>query len=243
MKKILIMSDIHGNLSALDAVLQTEKMDTIDGVILLGDLIDYGPRSNEVIDRIKNIPLSKILVNIWGNHEKVIMDYDDSRFSSERGKKSAMFTRNNLSEQSLKYIDTFMEKTGELEFDLNGKKCLAIHGSLNDPYWKSISHMENDEAYRTYDIVFSGHSHLPHFFEHFYEVNDLEYRNKKKTMFINPGSVGQPRNHNENAQYVMLEVETFSVQMKAVRYPIELEMALYDEIVDTFYKERLKRGI
>lgn len=86
MSRILIMSDIHGNLSALNKIWETEKIEEFEGIVLLGDLIDYGPHSNEVVEKLKNLPKHKILVNIWGNHEKAVVDGDDSRFSSERGK-------------------------------------------------------------------------------------------------------------------------------------------------------------
>ena len=243
MNKILIMSDIHGNLSALNQVLCVEDINDIDGIILLGDLIDYGPRSNEVVEVIKNIPKNKILVNIWGNHEKAIIDSDNSRFSSERGRKSAHYTQKNMRPETIEYINKNMESAGVKEFYLQDKKCLAVHGSLADIYWKSITHTESNIEYSDYDIVFSGHSHQPHFYEHFYEADNVEYRNKKKTMFINPGAVGQPRNHNRNAQYVILETDTWSIQMRSVEYAVEEECALFSQEVDSFYMERLKKGI
>lgn len=243
MEKILVLSDIHGNLSALNKVLETEAEEKISGIILLGDLIDYGPRSNEVIQRIEEMSQYQLLVNIWGNHEQSIISLDDSRFSSERGKSCAAYTRRTLTEESKRFLENCMERSGMQEFEICGKHCLAVHGSLTDVYWQSISHEEAGEAYAKYDIVFSGHSHIPHFFEHFYASDCVQYRNKKRTVFINPGSVGQPRNHNPNAHYAVLEPESMTVQMKTVAYEIEQELALFTEEVDDFYKERLKRGI
>lgn len=243
MKKILVMSDIHGNLSALNRVFETEKQEIFQYIVLLGDLIDYGPHSNEVLQKIREIPQKKLLVNIWGNHEKAIVDFDDSRFSSERGKKCSAYTRNNLTDESLKFLENNMERTGKKEFMLFGKQCLAVHGSLADTFWKSISHEEKDEGYAKYDIVFSGHSHIPHFFEHFYPADREEYRNKKRTIFINPGSVGQPRNHNSNAHYAVVDMENMDVCMKTVSYNIEQEIRLFPEEIDIFYKERLRLGV
>ncbi len=96
MGKILVVSDIHGNLSALEAVLEAESLEALEGIILLGDVIDYGPRSNEVIHRIKELPDHKILVNLWGNHEAAVCKKDYRRFSSERGKQSAAITGREL---------------------------------------------------------------------------------------------------------------------------------------------------
>ena len=163
MEKVLILSDIHGNLSALNALFEKEQIELISGVILLGDLIDYGPRSNEVITKIMGMSDVKIITNIWGNHELAIMTNDGSRFSSDRGRACATFTRNNLTDESIYFLNN-MEKSGKKEFILEGKKCLAVHGSLSDYYWKSLSHQETGIEYSDYDIVFSGHSHIPHFF-------------------------------------------------------------------------------
>ena len=72
-KKYLILSDIHGNISAFDAVLEDCGSEVFDGVILLGDCIDYGMRSNEVIEKLQELERGswkgKILIHIWGNHE------------------------------------------------------------------------------------------------------------------------------------------------------------------------------
>lgn len=200
--KIAILLDIHANLTALKAVIQS--MVLTDALLLLGDLIGYGPHSNEVIEIIKNCQIP-VLCNIHGNHEQSIINEDYSRFSSQRGKLSVAFTRKSLNNVSWKYITTEMYNNGFLEFNIEDYKCLAVHGSLDDVYWKSIKagNGDNLEIYKLYDYVFSGHSHIPHFFEKFYEVDDVKHRNKKKTVFINPGSVGQPRNHNPMAQYAI----------------------------------------
>lgn len=243
MEKILILSDIHGNLSAMNRVFEMEPLTESVGVILLGDLIDCGPRSNEVVRRLKEITERQLLVNIWGNHECAVLSGNFERFSSERGKRCAAYTRKNLTDETIAFLKDNMDKTGKCEFELNGRYCLAVHGSLDDCYWKSISHGEADEVYAKYDMVFSGHSHIPHFFEHFYPCDNAEYRNKKKTVFINPGSVGQPRNYNPNAHYAVLELDTMSVQMKTVAYDIEYEIGLFSDEVDSFYRERLRRGV
>lgn len=242
MSSILILSDIHGNISALKAIFRSIPMDKLVGIILLGDLIDYGPHSNEVIEYLQSLPEELIVTNIWGNHEHAIVNEEYCSFSSERGKQCARITRGQLNCNTWEYLDK-MQKEGYKEFQLSGKNCLAVHGSLEDCYWKSIFGGESGEKYGKYDIVFSGHSHLPHYFSQWYSCENEEYRNKKKTVFINPGSVGQPRNHNPNAHYAILDMESMSVQLNSVSYDIEYEYQAFSEEVDKFYKERLLRGI
>ena len=241
MSKYAILSDIHGNLFALEEIINDFK--DIDSIILLGDLIDYGMQSNEVVEYIKDKLSSKIICNIWGNHEKAILTEDFNHFSSQRGVESAKFTASQLNDEVKDYLNDELIHEGKLEFELDNMNALAIHGSLLDNYWKAIFPDNLNGDYCDYDIVLSGHSHYPHVFQKFYEVDNPDMRNNKSVLFINPGSVGQPRNHNPNAQYAILDTETMSVELKAVEYPVDEAMDLYDGSIDEFYQTRLKNGI
>lgn len=243
MPKYAILSDIHGNLFALKEVFNDLINQDIDSIILLGDLIDYGMQSNEVIDFIKGKFSSKVICNIWGNHEKAILTRDFNHFSSSRGVESAKFTESILTDDSKDYLTNDLIHEGKFEFELNGKKVLAIHGSLNDYYWKSIFPDNLNGDYIDYDIVLSGHSHYPHVFQKFYDSDNPDFRNKKSVLFINPGSVGQPRNHNPNAQYAVLDTDSMGVELRCIEYPKDKAMALYDGSIDEFYRKRLENGI
>lgn len=243
MSKYAILSDIHGNLFALKEVFNDLISYDIDSIILLGDLIDYGMQSNEVVEFIKDEFSQKIICNIWGNHERAILTKDFNYFSSARGVESAKFTDSVLSESSRNYLNDELVREGKFEFEIDGKKVLAVHGSLNDYYWKAIFPDNLNGNYIDYDIVLSAHSHYPHVFQKFYEFDNPEMRNKKSVLFINPGSVGQPRNHNPNAQYAILDSELMSVELKSVKYPKDEAMDLFDGSVDDFYRKRLENGI
>lgn len=238
--RLLIMSDIHGNLNALKAVLNSCG-DEIDACVLLGDLIDYGPHSNEVIAILKNIPYP-VVCNIWGNHEYAIVNNNYTYFSTPRGEACAKYTRGILDNVSWEYIKNVMIHKGRFEFCLSGKRCLAIHGSLKDEYWNSLNCEQELSEYCGYDYVFSGHSHLPHYFERFC-ADDISKRFSKKTIFINPGSVGQPRNLNSSAQYAVLNIDTEEICLRKVPYDIAKEQLGFSHNVDKFYKERLGLGI
>lgn len=241
--KIAILSDIHGNLSALKTVIDDmESKCRIDACILLGDLIDYGMHSNEVILELRRLSYP-ILCNIWGNHESAISNQNYTCFSSERGKESAKYTRSILTSESWDYIRNDMCNSGKYEFELGSKKCMAVHGSLVNEYWKSITCDENQKFYADYDYIFSGHSHIPHFFEKYIEVNCPKTRNKKKTIFINPGSVGQPRNINNHAQYAIFDTLTEEICMCKKAYNISKEQDVYNGQIDDFYRERIKLGV
>ena len=243
MSKYAILSDIHGNLFALNEVCNDINNHEIDSIILVGDLIDYGMQSNEVIEFIKERFSSKIICNIWGNHEKAILTKEFNHFSSSRGVESAKFTDSILTDDSKDYLSNELIHDGRFEFELDGKKVLAVHGSLNDYYWKAIFPDNLNGDYIDYEIVLSGHSHYPHVFQKFYEFENPDFRNKKSVLFINPGSVGQPRNHNPNAQYAILDTDSMGVDLRYIEYPKDKAMALYDGSIDEFYKKRLENGI
>ena len=243
MSKYAILSDIHGNLFALKEVCNDIIGQNIDSIILLGDLIDYGMQSNDVVDFIKEKFSSKVICNIWGNHEKAILTKDFNHFSSSRGVESAKFTDSILTDDSKEYLINDLIHEGMFEFELAGKRVLAIHGSLKDYYWKAIFPDNLNGDYIDYDIVLSGHSHYPHVFQKFYDFDNPDFRNKKSVLFINPGSVGQPRNHNPNAQYAILDTDSMSVDLRYIEYPKDKAMALYDGSIDEFYKKRLENGI
>ena len=243
MSKYAILSDIHGNLFALTEIINDLNNQNVDSIILLGDLIDYGMQSNEVIEAIKDNFSDKIICNIWGNHEKAILTKDFNHFSSKRGVDSAKFTESQLTDDSKDYLNNELIHEGKFEFEIGNKKALAIHGSLKDYYWKAIFPDNLNGDYSGFDIVLSGHSHYPHVFQHFYEADNPDMRNKKAVLFINPGSVGQPRNHNPSAQYAIMDGDSMGVELRYVSYPKDKAMALYDGSIDDFYRLRLKNGI
>lgn len=243
MSKVAILSDIHGNLHALKEVIRDINGQDVESIILLGDLIDYGMQSNESVELIRKEFSPKIIFNIWGNHEKAILTEDFDHFSSQRGVESAQFTASQLDDDVKDYLNDELVHEGRLEFELDGLKVLAVHGSLLDNYWKAIFPDNLNGDYSEFDVVLSGHSHYHHVFQKFYEVDNPEMRNKKSALFINPGSVGQPRNHNPNAQYAILDTESMGAELKSVKYPVDEAMDLYDGSIDEFYQTRLENGI
>lgn len=242
--KLIILSDIHANLSALDAVVKDIEWRGLrpDGIVLLGDLINYGMRPNETITALGGFPWP-LLVNIFGNHEKSLTDGDSSRFSTDRGRRMLSYTADILSGDSRDFIGKMNREGFETKL-WQGKKVLFVHGSVSDPFWGRIgADVVSDETYSRYDIVVSGHSHIPHLMEQFYPAENSAMRNKKRTLFINPGSVGQPRNHNPRAQYVYMELSSETVSFNAVTYDVATEQRFFPAFLDDFYKQRLSLGI
>ena len=242
--RIVLLSDIHANVTALQAVLKDiECIGEFDAFALLGDFVNYGPRPNEAIEIAKQLS-HPLLVNLWGNHEYSIFGGSLDKFATDRGRAVLKYTDAILTEKSRDYLDKVMNHQGMEEKEIDGKRILFVHGNLDDPYWGKLGiDKMNDERFAEFDYVISGHSHIPHYVEQFFASDNSEYRNKKRTVFINPGSVGQPRNHNPYAQYGILDTDTGNYEHRAVVYNVEEEQRLFDDKVDSFYRERLKIGV
>lgn len=242
--KLVLLSDIHANVTAFEAVLSDmETVGHCDAIAILGDLVNYGPRPNEVIDMVKAISLP-ILVNLWGNHEYSIFGGSLDRFATDRGRTVLKYTNTILTGESKDYLDFKMNHQGYENCNIGDHSFLFMHGNLDDPYWGKFGVDKMvDQRFAEYDYVISGHSHIPHYIEYFFPSENKKYRNKKRTVFINPGSVGQPRNHNPYAQYGILDIESGNYEHRAVWYDVEKEQTLFSNEVDHFYKERLLLGV
>lgn len=242
--RLAILSDIHANLSAYKSVINSINTQyQIDAYVLLGDLVNYGMRPNDIIEELKLID-DKIIVSLWGNHEKALFDDSLEKFSSDRGRESLLYTKKILSDKSWDYLNFKMEKSGMCTLCIDDKRILFVHGSVSDPFWGKMSSVEVQCAlYKDFDMVISGHSHVPDVRNIFYNSDNSNYRNKKRTVFINPGSVGQPRNHSPFACYAFVDTSNNTIHLNSVEYDVDFEQSLYDGELDDFYKKRLLLGI
>ena len=236
--KLALLSDIHANLTALKSVISycDSKYDSIS-ICLLGDLIDYGMGPNETMNLISSLK-GRLIVNLLGNHEKALLDASQKmRFSSDRGRQASEYTASILEARWLDYFRSEMSDT-PVSQEIDGLKILFVHGDLSDVYWGTMQTKEqnNNQAYQEYDVVISGHTHIP-------LLNYVISNKKHSTLFINPGSVGQPRNLCPNAQFAVLDTKDRSVCFECIPYAVQVEYDLYDGSVDSYYAKRLLDGI
>jgi predicted phosphodiesterase len=242
--RLALLTDIHANATALKAVLSDiETVDKVDAYAILGDLVNYGPRPNEVIEMMKQIP-GPVMVNLWGNHEYSLFEGGLEKFATDRGRTVLKYTGSILTQESRDYLDRDMTHEGLQERFVEGLHILFVHGDIDDPYWGKLGvDKMPDDRYAKYDFVISGHTHVPHYVEYFFASPCAEFRNKKRTVFINPGSVGQPRNHNPFAQYGILDLNSGNYEHRSVWYDVEEEQRHFNDSVDLFYKTRLSLGV
>jgi len=188
----------------------------------------------------------ELLASIAGNHEMELFREEgpSAQFSTERGAAALVATKRLLSPKWMAFLKTKL-KIGAQEISFESKRILCVHASLGDPYWGAMTNEGRKLLkYASYDFVLFGHTHIPLSVDEFFSVENPSLRNKKKTIFLNPGSVGQPRNRNPMAHYMVFDPTTEEVHLNKVQYNIQSEIDLDSiEGMDQFYKERLRYGL
>ena len=249
MVKHAIVSDIHSNLEALTAVLADIRSQGITQIYCLGDVIGYGPNPRECIDLVMQFG-----VCVLGNHDQGAL-FDPEGFSS--GAERAIF----WTRQELEKPDTDPQRNvqrweflGELPRHHRENGSLYVHGSARNPLNEYVF-PEDVYNVRKIDKIFGlierhcfqGHTHVPGLFttEHrFFSPQELDHQyvlGPAKVM-INVGSVGQPRDSDPRACYVVRDGEL--IQFRRVEYPVEktIEKIYAIDDLDNFLGDRLRDG-
>jgi len=248
--KLAILSDIHGNLEALEAVLADIATQDIQKIYCLGDIIGYGPNPRDCVDRAMEFDLC-----VLGNHDQGAL-FDPEGFSS--GAERAIFwTRRQLEspDDSVEIRQKRWTFLCELPRQHREESLLFVHGSARNPLNEYVF---PEDVYnprklgRIFSLIpetcFQGHTHVPGVFTEDcrflspHEVSGCYTLNGRKTM-INVGSVGQPRDGNPNASYVVLENQQ-RVHFRRVPYDrATTAQKIYDTPdLDNFLGDRLGEG-
>ncbi|MEI8374710.1 MAG: metallophosphoesterase family protein [Planctomycetota bacterium] len=247
MKRALI-SDLHSNLESLEAVFADIRSQGISEVYCLGDLLGYGPNPRECIDIVMQCK-----VCLLGNHDQGAL-FDPEGFNS--GAERAIFwTRMQLEEGgSAIERQRRWDFLGELPRSHQEDKFLFVHGSARNPLNEYVFPEDiynRRKLEKIFALIprysFQGHTHVPGVFtEQFQflspeEIN-YEFRLGEEKAMINVGSVGQPRDGNPKACYVVLEDNV--VRFRRVEYPFEKTIAKIYDIpdLDNFLGDRLRDG-
>jgi len=200
--RILIISDIHSNLTALEAVLADAGQ--VDAVWCLGDLVGYGPDPNECISCVRELPN---LACIIGNHDAASLNQIDSATFNPEARDAVRWTRDTLSDASVAFLQDLPER---VEMD----NVTLVHGSPRHPVWEYLLDTKNATqsfAYFESAYCFVGHTHLPSIYllgtdNHSARLMIPEANSRlslSPRAILNPGSVGQPRDRDPRAAYAI----------------------------------------
>jgi predicted phosphodiesterase len=214
--RVAVVSDIHANLAALEAVLAAVDLDPPDEIWCLGDLVGYGARPNECCEIVRE----RAATCLGGNHDLAVRGTIDlSDFSGDAGI-AAEWTRGVIDEESLAFLQTLDVKGAAHDVAL-------FHGSARDPIWEYV--LSDDAAAVTLMLtdaqtVLVGHSHIALSVSSTLAGGlapagttiDLA----ASRWLLNPGSVGQPRDGDPRAAYLTLDLDAQTATFERVEYDI-----------------------
>lgn len=195
------MSDIHSNLEAFQTVLN--RMGKVDKILCLGDFVGYGAKPNEVIELAKHLEMTSVM----GNHDYASLTNDASGFNPYAAE-AAYYTHRCLSKES----KTFLARLPQLaEIEIGGYKFNLVHGSPRDPLNEYIFPGTDEKLLEEFlastgaNVLLLGHTHVPMFVK------------LKKGVVLNPGGVGQPRDYDPRASYVVFTINNRKLSFKNYR--------------------------
>ncbi len=211
--KILVLSDIHSNITALESVLADAG--EFDGTWCLGDIVGYGPDPNECIQKLLTLPH---LECVLGNHDAAALGAIPIDNFNHDARMSILWLRSKITTDSREYLSSLL-------YQVVLENVYLVHGSPRSPLWEYIldryTAMENFEYFQT-KACFVGHTHMPAAYEEWnynnvdgdhvtFKINrpDEFFQIATKTI-INPGSVGQPRDHDYRASYAIYDTDALT---------------------------------
>jgi putative phosphoesterase len=227
MSKIAVISDIHGNLPALEAVLTDIKSKQISTIYCLGDLVGYYCFFNEVVQKINELKIPTVL----GNHDDALIN---NKGVIARSKTCTQILKWQLENASASTISFLKSLPTHLEITHSNHSIKLIHAGLKDNVDEYLFDV-NDTYFENHqlneDLLVSGHTHLPSY--------KKLYSGKT---WINPGSAGQPRDGNNKASYVIID-EGLNPEFIRVSYNYDLVIeAMALNGFENYIAEGLKTG-
>jgi putative phosphoesterase len=200
-----VISDVHANIVALDAVLS--DMPDVDLVVCAGDVVGYNPWPGECVDRIRESSIPTIM----GNHDRAVVtgEYPGFNDMAVAGVEHAL---DRLSDDQIEWLATL-----EPEQRLVDDRVKMVHGHPDDPDHYTRPEEFGPDLLDGEELLIMGHTHVQH-----HEIYD-------EGMVVNPGSVGQPRDRDHRAAYTLVDLAEWTVDERRVEYDTD---AVIHEVVD-----------
>ncbi|HEV7845681.1 MAG TPA: metallophosphoesterase family protein [Thermoleophilaceae bacterium] len=219
--RIALLSDVHGNLPAFEAVLADVDEQAVDAVWCLGDLVGYGAQPDGCVELARR----RCDLTLAGNHDLVVTgDIPISDFSASAAT-AARWTQETITAETLEFLKGLRPSDP-------GREPALFHASPRDPVWEYVlSTWQAEECLETMDarVAAVGHSHVALWFtrDESGKVSgataDAGYEQDLSSgrWLVNPGGVGQPRDGDPRAAWLLLDTDTWIATWRRVEYPIE----------------------
>ncbi|MEP7158289.1 MAG: metallophosphoesterase family protein [Chloroflexota bacterium] len=225
--RIAVLSDIHGNLPALEAVLSA--LAPYDAVWQLGDICGYGPQPDEVVARLA----AENALGVRGNHDSAAIGQLDTDSFNDDARAAVEWTAERISPQTRDWLSTLPLVSVDEPFTL-------VHGSPRDPTWEYVYSASiaraNMSAFTTPHCLV-GHTHIPAVFRQRGSrveavqgavAAGCEFGTER--LVVNPGSVGQPRDGDPRASGLIMDTDAHTLEWRRVEYPVERVQKLMTQL-------------
>jgi len=240
--KIALISDVHSNLEALQSVLRDIEKNGVEKIHFLGDSVGYGSEPNKCIQLISKHCDIKLL----GNHDYAALGLITLSGFNKAARMSVEWTQTQLKKKSIEALADFEMTSTFLDYFL-------VHASPAEPEeWDYILNMDQAKeqfAHFTQSVCFVGHSHIPNIFvEENDEIKSFTPKQtteleKNKRYIINIGSVGQPRDNDPKACYLIVDTDSARIEYRRVGYDIgKTQGKMRKAMLPDFLVERLAVG-
>jgi predicted phosphodiesterase len=242
--RIAIISDVHGNLPALEGFFDHIDGLKIDRTLCLGDLVGYNPWPNECVDMVRESGFPTIM----GNHDRVACGIEEPDHFNAAAKRAILWTRNALSWENRDWLSGLPERL------LVNNRIVLVHGSPSNPneYILSIDSAAYNIKYMAEQIgasiCFFGHTHAVAVYAYvsgeltLLEDSTIEIKEGKHYL-VNPGSIGQPRDGDPRAAFLIFDEEERKVEFHRFPYDIDrVYRAVIEAGQDEFLGKRLYLG-
>jgi predicted phosphodiesterase len=246
--RYLVLSDIHSNIEAFQACLERAKQAGYDSVLCCGDIVGYGPNPKEAIDGMRSLNA----LTIRGNHDRVAAGIDEPIQFNAHARHAVYWTRSVLPDQYRTYLAEL--PLGPLDV---GSEAQLVHGAITHEDNYIFTQADADENIRLASrrITFFGHSHLPIAFTvdsrgrsvhaPAYECDEFTAIrcDGSATFFVNPGSVGQPRDGDPRASFAIWDPDHGRTEFYRVEYPVEVtQQKMREAELPSYLIDRLAYG-
>ncbi|UVE51186.1 metallophosphatase family protein [Haloferax larsenii] len=192
-----VISDVHGNLPALEAVLS--DMPQVDTLVCAGDVVGYNPWPEECVAELAD----REVPTVSGNHDRAVVSGTSFRFN-QMAAAGVEYARESLSQESMEWL----ESLPEYRTVADGRVQL-VHGHPDDPDRYTYPDDFSPRLLSGEDLLVLGHTHVQ------------GYEQYGEGIVLNPGSVGQPRDGDPRAAYAVVDLDALTVETHRVEYDIE----------------------
>jgi diadenosine tetraphosphatase ApaH/serine/threonine PP2A family protein phosphatase len=241
--RIALLSDVHGNLPAFEAALADVDAVGVDEIWCLGDLVGYGAEPDACVELAR----SRCELCLAGNHDLVVTGEIDIADFSSSAAAAALWTREHIGASTLEFLKALRPRE-------DGRAIGLYHASPRDPVWEYVlSTWQADECMDLMEprVGAIGHSHVALWFRRAGEGQvegapaeaGLERDLSDGEWLVNPGAVGQPRDGDPRAAWLLLDTEGWSAEWRRVEYPIDAAArAIEDAGLPVVLAQRLYTG-